>query len=66
MKLFITAFALMCIGVSAEAQLFAKAESTEYKQEYVSPLVVNSAKHVAYKISLPPGIACEMLEEHLQ
>ena len=56
MKSFISAFALTCISVVADAQFYAKAGAPEPAQKYFSPLIINSVERVAYKISRPPGL----------
>ena len=56
MKFCVAALALMSISVSAKAQIFASAGTSESSQECISPIIVKSAEHVAYKISRPPGL----------
>lgn len=55
MKFLIAAFVLISFSISVDAQFLAKAVTTEPTKEYLSPVIVNSVKHVAYKVSYPPG-----------
>ncbi|MDH4092764.1 MAG: hypothetical protein OEV74_15865 [Cyclobacteriaceae bacterium] len=55
MKLFIAAFAMLCMVVSSEAQILADAGGIDASRENQSPVIVNSLDRVAYKISYPPG-----------
>jgi hypothetical protein len=58
MKGIVVVVVLMCMGISAEAQFFAQAEVLGYRSplKSVSPMIVKSVDHVAYKVSRPPGL----------
>lgn len=57
MRLFVVA-SLVCLSMSAKCQVVAaiqKPEVPEVSEAPVSPLILNSTRHVAYKVSRPPG-----------
>jgi hypothetical protein len=55
MKFFMMALALCGWGLSAYGQFSANAGTSESAQANSSPIVINDAQRVAYKIAYPPG-----------
>ncbi|MBA4055763.1 MAG: hypothetical protein C0490_13690 [Marivirga sp.] len=56
MKSFIAALVLASTVMSAEAQVYAQAESNPSQTKAKSPVIINKPENVAYTISRPPGL----------